>query len=268
MSKDALFDRIEELEAQLTAVSKPAHEEVPHFPYESPEQFSFDHLPEVCHLFDVMEYLTTGQMSARTPIRSSSSPGTLIAKEMDQIFEDTVLESDYSGNTEIEPELSTDDTQPAVPTDQEGLKYIQIYMETMHNHMPYLDSGEIYQMHSKRLQPIAPTRSTRWKSSKLFMVYAIGAATCRVTESQPSITASDLFRTALRLKPSVTELRSLQSIEAIMLLIMYNLRIPNSSNLWYMIGLAMRTAIDLGLHREENYLHLKPDEAQSRRRVF
>lgn len=268
LSKDALFDRIEELEAQLNAVSKPAHEQAQQPPFESPDPLPFHQLPEVGHLFDVMEYLTTGQMSGRTPIKSFLSPGTLIAKEMDQIFDNTVLESDSLGNTEIEPGWPTDDTQPAAPVDKEGLKYIQIYMETMHNHMPYLDSEEIYQMHSKRFQPIAPTRSARWKSSKLFMVYAIGAATCRVTETQPSITASDLFRTALRLKPSVTELRSLQSIEAMMLLIMYNLRIPNSSNIWYMIGLAMRTAIDLGLHREENYLHLEPDEAQSRRRVF
>lgn len=268
MSKDALFDRIEELEAQLNAVSKPAHDQAQELSYQSPERPPFHHLPEVGHLFDVMEYLTTGQMPGRTLIRSFSSPGTLIAKEIDQIFQDTVTESDHSGNTEIEPESSADDTQPAAPAEKEGLKYIRIYMETMHNHMPYLDSEEIYQMHSRRLQPVAPMRAARWKSSKLFMVYAIGAATCRVSENQPSITASDLFRTALRLKPPVTELRSLQSIEAMMLLIMYNLRIPNSSNIWYMIGLAMRTAIDLGLHREENYLQLKPDEAQSRRRVF
>ncbi|KAJ5636903.1 uncharacterized protein N7484_010216 [Penicillium longicatenatum] len=268
MSKDALFDRIEELESQLNAVSKPAQEQTLHLHHENPEELPFHHLPEVGHLFDVMEYLTTGQMPGRTPVRPSSSPGTLIAKEIDQIFEDIVLENDQLKNTEIEHDPFTDDAQPPVPTDKEGLKYIQIYMETMHNHMPYLDSGEIYQMHSKRLQPIALARSARWKSSKLFMVYAIGAATCRVTESQPSITAGELFRTALRLKPSVAELRSLQSIEAMMLLIMYNLRIPNSSSIWYMIGLAMRTAIDLGLHREENYLHLKPHEAQSMRRVF
>ncbi|KAJ5934061.1 hypothetical protein N7466_003608 [Penicillium verhagenii] len=271
LSKDALFDRIEELEAQLDAISKskPSQALIPCPQSESPKQLPFDNVPDVGHLFDVMEYLTTGQVSGQTPIRTFSSLGSLIAKEMDQIFEDTVLASGHLENTDIEHEpVSTDDNQPATPTDNEGLKYIQIYMETMHNHMPYLDSEEIFRMHDQRLRPILPTRLARWKFSKLFMVYAIGAATYRVTETQPSISANDLFRTALRLKPSVTELRSLQNIEAMMLLIMYNLRIPNSSNIWYMIGLAMRTAIDLGLHREENYHQLKPDEAQSRRRVF
>ncbi|KAJ5654720.1 hypothetical protein N7490_001723 [Penicillium lividum] len=269
MSKDALFDRIEELEAQLKAGSKPSQTKAPGHPYQSPDQFSFDQSPDVGHLFDVMEYLTTGQMSGQTPLSSSSPTGTLIA-EMDQIFEDTVLGNSRAETTDMEHESeSSNDIRPPAPTDTEGLKYIRIYMETMHNHMPYLDSGEIYRTHKERLHPFEPTRSARWKFSKLFMVYAIGAATSRVTEtSQPSITANDLFRTALRLKPSVTELRSLQSIEAMMLLIMYNLRIPDSSNIWYMIGVAMRTAIDLGLHREDNYLGLKPDEAQSRRCVF
>ncbi|KAJ5718977.1 hypothetical protein N7493_007432 [Penicillium malachiteum] len=275
LSKDALFHRIEELEAQLNNVTKNSNcRNETSLQYESPEQLP-PNLPEVGHLFDVMEFLTVGQMSEATHQTTVSAPRTLIAREMDQLFENTVLENyDWDkaasvGNKENDAEFCDDRlTRPAVPSDGEGLKYIRVYMETMHNHMPYIDSEEIYQLHEKRLEPIAPTRSARWKSFKIFMVYTIGAATCRAMESQPGIPVADLLRTALQHKPAVTELRSLQSIEAMMLLIMYNLRIPNSSNIWYMIGLAMRTAIDLGLHREINYLHLKPDESQRRRRLF
>lgn len=272
LSKDALFDRIEELEAQLNNVSN-TPQKSPRSQYANSERNSLTTLPDVEHLFDVMEFLTTGHMTDHTRQVPISSAGTLIAKEMDQIFEETVLKSYYADNTNREPEVESKEdksqpAQPAAPSDAEGLKYIRIYMETMHNHMPYIDSEEIYQLHDDRLEPIAPTRSTRWKSFKLYMVYAIGAATCRAAEPQPSVSVNDLLRIALELKPPVTELRSLQSIEAMMLLIMYNLRIPNSSNIWYMIGLAMRTAIDLGLHRETNYLNLKPDESQRRRRLF
>ncbi|KAJ5278701.1 hypothetical protein N7478_004073 [Penicillium angulare] len=264
LSKDALFDKIEELEAQVKTVTQ--------VPRSQPSGF-IPNVPEVGYLFDVMEFLTTGQMSGQTPQTSASPPGTLIAKEMDRVFEETVMESCYSDKSslEYETEFSDDQSQPAhpnVPTDGEGLKYIRVYMETMHNHMPYLDLEEIYQLHDERSEPIAPNRSARWKAFKLFMVYAVGAATCRSIEPQFSISDLDLLRTALQLKPPVTELRSLQSIEAMMLLIMYNLRIPNSSNIWYMIGLAMRTAIDLGLHREANYLHLKDVESQARRLLF
>ncbi|KAJ6037404.1 hypothetical protein N7540_001683 [Penicillium herquei] len=277
MSKDALFHRIEELEAQLNNATKNSNcSNESSLQYESPEQLPpSPNLPEVGHLFDVMEFLTVGQMSEVTHQTNVSAPRTLIAREMDLLFENTVLESYDSQKTfsaaNKENDMDSSDDRlahPAVPSDGEGLKYIRVYMETMHNHMPYIDSEEIYQLHEKRLEPIAPTRSARWKSFKIFMVYAIGAATCRATESQPSVPVADLLRTALQHKPAVTELRSLQSIEAMMLLIMYNLRIPNSSNIWYMIGLAMRTAIDLGLHREVNYLHLKPDESQRRRRLF
>jgi len=37
---------------------------------------------------------------------------------------------------------------------------------------------------------------------------------------------------------------------------------------WYMIGLAMRTCVDLGLHREAYYGNHKPYEGQLRRRLF
>jgi len=39
------------------------------------------------------------------------------------------------------------------------------------------------------------------------------------------------------------------NIEAMVLLVLYHLRSASNHGIWYMIGLAMRTCIDLGLHR-------------------
>lgn len=52
------------------------------------------------------------------------------------------------------------------------------------------------------------------------------------------------------------------------LLVLYHLRSATSHGLWYMIGLAMRTCIDLGLHRKANTAHLDPFTTQLRRRLF
>lgn len=52
------------------------------------------------------------------------------------------------------------------------------------------------------------------------------------------------------------------------LLVVYHLRTASSHGMWYMIGLAMRTAIDLGLHRKANETNMDPFTAQMRRRLF
>lgn len=45
------------------------------------------------------------------------------------------------------------------------------------------------------------------------------------------------------------ESRTVHNIEAMVLLVLYHLRSASNHGIWYMIGLAMRTCIDLGLHR-------------------
>jgi hypothetical protein len=52
------------------------------------------------------------------------------------------------------------------------------------------------------------------------------------------------------------------------LLVIYNLRSPSNSGIWYMVGLAMRSAVDLGLHREAHYSKLGLYQGQIRRRLF
>lgn len=64
------------------------------------------------------------------------------------------------------------------------------------------------------------------------------------------------------------ETRSVENIEAMTLLVIYHLRSASSQGIWYMIGLAMRIAIDLGLHRKANEASLDPFTAQIRRRLF
>lgn len=64
------------------------------------------------------------------------------------------------------------------------------------------------------------------------------------------------------------EARSIENIEAMVLLVVYHLRTATSHGMWYMVGLAMRTAIDLGLHRKINENKIDPFTVQVRRRLF
>ena len=74
--------------------------------------------------------------------------------------------------------------------------------------------------------------------------------------------------TAIQQVPGMCETRSVENIEAMTLLVVYHLRSASSHGIWYMIGLAMRTAIDIGLHRKANEINLDPFTAQMHRRLF
>lgn len=74
--------------------------------------------------------------------------------------------------------------------------------------------------------------------------------------------------TALQHIHAARESRTVQNIEAMTLLVVYHLRSASSHGIWYMIGLAMRTAIDLGLHRKEYEKGLNRSVIQARRGLF
>lgn len=73
---------------------------------------------------------------------------------------------------------------------------------------------------------------------------------------------------ALQHLHAAREARTVQNIEAMTLLVIYHLRSASSHGIWYMIGLAMRTAIDLGLHRKDYEKGLDASTIQARRRLF
>lgn len=268
MSKDALFSRIEALEAQLdAALNGPAGRMEDGHHHDDPEDYPSQVSLGVSYLSDVMDLLTSENTSRTRPAHLKCSPGSRPGRHMDEIFQETTSLGSHSdtgsgsgGNFQRDP--------LCVPSDADGLDFIWTYLETMHNQLPFLERAELFQLHTERDVLSALKPEAQWRSFKIFMVYAIGAATRRVSESYNATTPRKLFQTALQLKPPITELRSVQTIQALMLLIMYNLRSPSSANIWYMVGLAMRTAIDLGLHRESSYRNMKPDESQRKRRLF
>jgi hypothetical protein len=79
---------------------------------------------------------------------------------------------------------------------------------------------------------------------------------------------NSFFMTALQFISAARESHLIYNIQAMTLLVLYNLRSPSNSGIWYMIGLAMRTCVDLGLHREYHYTKIRPYEGQLHRPLF
>lgn len=74
--------------------------------------------------------------------------------------------------------------------------------------------------------------------------------------------------TALQHISAARESRTVQNIEAMTLLVIYHLRSVSSHGMWYMIGLAMRTCVDLGMHRKGHEHGLSRPVIQRRRLLF
>ncbi|KLT45067.1 hypothetical protein CC85DRAFT_299937 [Cutaneotrichosporon oleaginosum] len=84
-------------------------------------------------------------------------------------------------------------------------------------------------------------------------------------------TCSEAFHNeALKHLDSVFESQNYISLQAILLLVWYSLLNPDKGSIWFLVGLATRTCVDLGFHNENNSQTEKIDnlELDMRRRLF
>lgn len=167
-----------------------------------------------------------------------------------------------SAGSDVPPQIVTP------PADEIGRKIIKTYFDKIHPRYPFLYRAEINKLHARRHHTGQPSPAIRFDIFKLNMVYAIGATLLQQTESYADILPESFFMAALQHVSAVRQSPALQCIEAMALLVLYNLRSPCNSGIWHMIGLAMRTCIDLGLQRESSYAKGTTMENQMKRRLF
>ncbi|KAJ6014958.1 C6 transcription factor [Penicillium herquei] len=161
------------------------------------------------------------------------------------------------------------------PNDEVGFKIVETYFTRLHARYPFLDRSRTWRLHEDRWRLAKTkrddlTQDDRYTIFKLNMIYAIGTTMLKISEDKKFSNAQPerFYANALQYAPTMCDARSIENIEAMVLLVVYHLRTASSHGMWYMIGLAMRTAIDLGLHRKANEISMDPFSAQMRRRLF
>ncbi|KAJ5933523.1 hypothetical protein N7454_005852 [Penicillium verhagenii] len=163
------------------------------------------------------------------------------------------------------------------PNDETGTKILETYFLRLHSRYPFLDRKRTWELHNERdrftkIKREDLTQADRYAIFKLNLIYGIGSTMLQMNGNKSYLTFSPperYYMTALQYyMPAICEARSIENIEAMVLLVVYHLRTTSSHGMWYMIGLAMRTAIDLGLHRKANERNMDPFTAQMRRRLF
>ncbi|KAI1778463.1 hypothetical protein F4818DRAFT_302099 [Hypoxylon cercidicola] len=176
------------------------------------------------------------------------------------------------GHHVLDPEyIRTHSAGP--PTYEEGLKLIEAYCDLLHARYPFIDTEEIQDIHRRReslsatdLHELEP--SERFGLFKLYLVYAIGSGLLAAAEKEGLAAPEAYYMAALQHIAAARESRSMENIESMTLMVLFHLRSAVSPGLWYMIGLAMRTCVDLGLHLRRSEVGLDPSVVQHRRHLF
>ncbi|KAI8634675.1 fungal-specific transcription factor domain-containing protein [Xylariaceae sp. FL1651] len=278
----ALEQRVALLEARLSELSYQPGQEVPQALDSSART-----QPRNNALAEAVELLALGNIEA--PAYVGASSGLNLALTLGEMVQATVwnkalplgangsrtgtvdsLEIPTGARAITRQEMIARSAEP--PSDEHGTALLNTYLNQPHTRYPFLDESEIWALHAKRMTlNTAPmqqlTKSERLGLFKLYMVYAIGAMLIQLTEKHTATPPENYYMTALKHVFTARESKTTQNIEAMLLLVLYHVR-SSSYGIWYMIGLAMRTCIDLGLHTKRYESNLDPYTIQMRRRLF
>ncbi|KAF5001746.1 hypothetical protein FGRMN_813 [Fusarium graminum] len=161
-------------------------------------------------------------------------------------------------------------TRPSIkpatfPSKEVGLRLVRLYFEHSNPQIPILHRGEFMQTFERVYSTQDPARGSR-ELYLLNMVFAIG---CGVIVGEPVKTepsGDQSVENRSRCEPeeyhasAIVHLESclsnsgggLEVLQAVLLLANFALLRPVPPGLWYIIGVAVRLAVDLGLHYEDD----------------
>lgn len=157
------------------------------------------------------------------------------------------------------------------PSDTLGTRLIETYLTRIHPRFPIIVRSDLWEYHNNRTFLIScttPNKEQAFSRFVLYMIYAMGALNLRLTSTYNDTSPETFYVAALQYVSRAREASPMHNIQAMILLILYHLRTESHKGLWQMAGLAMRTATDMGLHREVSTRSLPPFEAQMQRRLF
>ncbi|KLO86465.1 transcription activator protein acu-15 [Fusarium fujikuroi] len=161
-----------------------------------------------------------------------------------------------------------------LPSKEVGDKLIEAYYARVHPKHPFLPRKRVQSLHEARLE-LAPAHKamgsdsgrSRCDYATLQLVYAIGARYLQLSNDDDHYSSPKRhYACAMADSDTIFATGSLESLEAMLLLTIYQLRSPTGPGVWWMIETTMRYCIDNGLHRQATNIPSTLDER--RKRIF
>lgn len=147
-------------------------------------------------------------------------------------------------------------TKPAsLPDDHLGAALLLAYFDKVHSVYPFLDRVKLLAIHEARKDlGESKVREHIMAIAKLHLVYGIGARHLQLLGNKQIAFDRTLpeahFTSAAANLGSAFELRSIESIEMLLLLSFFSLHSPSGPGAWQLTGMAIRLCVELGMHRE------------------
>lgn len=149
---------------------------------------------------------------------------------------------------------ATNVPEAGLPDGTLGSELIQVYFAKVHPKHPFLSSKHIGRLHDQRegLREKVPDKPllTRLHSFQLCMVYAIGARYHQLSQNEYPCSPDAYHAAAMQDLDAIFQSSSLEALEGMLLLTLFQLRSSKPAEIWSIIGVTMRHAISLGLHRK------------------
>ncbi|KAF4961861.1 hypothetical protein FSARC_10019 [Fusarium sarcochroum] len=246
LSKEELLKKVEALESSIASSAT----------QESPQPDSVDHHIEDDEVIPEGQHGLPSISVASSPATPSSQGSRARASKGPTLFEDH-----QQLDTHQHADMENDDIQVR-------REVLTTYLESMHRRVPLCDYAEILSTNEASANVTLSTSSARMQILRLNMACAIGATIRQLTGDALPLDPEKYFLLAMDLRHSMEEKDLIQQVEIDLWIVLYKLRTCFSSEVWYLIGHAMRTAIDAGLHRERYYQFLNSSEAELRRCLF
>ncbi|KAJ6257253.1 hypothetical protein Dda_8142 [Drechslerella dactyloides] len=155
-----------------------------------------------------------------------------------------------------------------LPDRDTALRLIQHYLDSIFSHYPFFDETSLF------MSVHAVFRDEATASARdlyiCYMVLAIATVSIsKGADATAKLRAAGYVTAAVGHSRQILVPYSTIGIQATLLLIQYALLEPSTYNPWYLIGVASRILIDLGLHQDlQKSAKQTANEAELRRRIF
>ena len=173
----------------------------------------------------------------------------------------------------------------ALPKKDVALRIAQVYLDNIYPRLPFFSiQGFWIQFNSvfnkDSLEPNLNTlgrppeqqvdADQEYSIFTVLLVLAIATSSLsRSADSAISSQAQRLFTAALPYRDAAVKPNTIVGVQSLLFLIQYATLNPSILNAWYLVGVGMRTCIDLGLHQDPQPLDsISPSLLETRRRLW
>lgn len=214
---------------------------------------------------------------SRQPRFLGEGSGIMLARlVMAAIRADSLPSALFSEHRPYDPSFSTHTAEASLPPRHVAEHLVGVYFQYRTPHLPILERAQVEAAVERAFRSIG---EHQWPSGEIgrdiftvYMVFAIALYDVPNPSGGRPSQSEGCFRSAMSMAENViTYSKSdMETLVSVLLLAQFVALCPSRGSLWHLTGIALRLAVDIGLHWETQGLcqDMDPDSLNERRRLW